>query len=140
MRVIITGSRNWEGQWAEQRICAVLRALEILSETVDNRPITWVHGGCPIGADAIADRWCRRRMYEPVVYEADWAKLGKAAGPIRNTNMALAGGDVCVGFNRGNSNGTVDMMEKARRHNIWVIEIKWLSEMTEPIMYVPQAA
>jgi hypothetical protein len=151
MRVITTGSRNWEGQWAENRINAMMRSLEILAGTIDHTNMTVVHGGCPTGADAIVDRWCRRRFYEPVVYPADWAALGKAAGPVRNTNMALAGGDVCVAFNRANSAGTVDMMEKARRQNIWVVEIRWRDEYTEdsdivrnssgePILYLPTEA
>lgn len=140
MRVITTGSRDWEGPWGEHRIHAVLRSLEIVAGTIDQN-LQIVHGGCPTGADAIVDRWCRRRFYEPIVYEAKWAEYGNAAGPIRNSNMALAGGDVCVAFNRGNSQGTVDMMEKARRQNIWVIQIRWgATQETEPIMYLPEAA
>ena len=147
MRIIATGSRNWEGRWAEARIGAVFQGLEILASLTD-QPFTVVHGGCPTGADAIVDRWCRRRFYEPIVYPADWTQYGKAAGPVRNTSMALAGGNVCVAFNRGNSSGTVDMMEKCRRQNIWVIEIKWQEHDTEPvrnaageaILYLPEAA
>ena len=86
MRILVTGSRDWEGPWAEGRIHAVLRALENLYNTVTVNLVDQfiiVHGGCPTGADAIADRWARRRWYEPEVHDADWAHLGKSAGFIR---------------------------------------------------------
>jgi hypothetical protein len=125
MKILVCGSRDWEGLWAENRVSAVLLALEILNNTISGEPPVFMHGGCPTGADAITDRWARRRDYEPQVYEANWAAYGKAAGPLRNSAMALAGADVCVAFNRGNSNGTIDMIMKAKKAGIWVIEVPW---------------
>lgn len=124
MRVIVCGSRNWEGIWATQRIHDVMLALEILAKAVGTK-LEIVHGGCPTGADAIADRWARRRDYEPIVFEADWAHLGKAAGPVRNSTMALAGGDICVGFLRDNSRGTIDMLGKARKYGMATFVVDW---------------
>lgn len=124
LRAIICGSRNWDGIWATQRIHDVLLALEILAQALGTK-LEIVHGGCPTGADAIADRWARRRGYEPIIFEAEWGRLGKAAGPIRNTTMGLAGGDICIGFLRDNSRGTIDMTEKARARRIPTFVVDW---------------
>lgn len=127
MRVIVCGSRNWEGIWATERIHRVLLAVELLAGTL-NSPLQIVHGNCPSGADAIADRWARRRGYEPVVFDADWSQYGKAAGPMRNTTMGLAGGDMCIGFLRDASRGTLDMLGKAEKYGIPAFVVDWEEE------------
>lgn len=124
MRVIVTGSRDWEGPAATERINKILLAVEILANAL-NSPLQLVHGNCPTGADAIADRWARRRGYEPILYHAEWGKLGKPAGFIRNTSMALGGGDLCIGFLKDNSKGTIDMTEKAKAQRIPTFIIDW---------------
>jgi hypothetical protein len=142
MRVLVTGSRDWEGPWAEGRVHAVLRALEILHQTVEpNEPFVIVHGGCPTGADAIADRWARRRWYEPEVHPANWAAHGKAAGFLRNAEMVQMGADVCVGFLKDGSRGTSHTLALARTAGIWTIVIPWNPEdEQEPDDKLPLAA
>lgn len=124
VRVIVCGSRNWEGIWATSRIHDVMLALEVLAQAIGQK-LEVVHGGCPTGADAIVDRWARRRGYEPIVFEANWAALGRAAGPVRNSAMALAGGDICVGFLKDDSSGTIDMMGKAKKYGITTFTVDW---------------
>lgn len=89
-----------------------------------------VHGHCPTGADQFAHEWLAlpgqpwnrdRRNYEPKVehlaledpHPADWAGLGKAAGPIRNQQMVDAGADACFAFPTPASRGTLDCMARA---------------------------
>jgi hypothetical protein len=124
MRVLITGSRNWEGVWAEARLRGVLDRVERLSVHLVS-PLVIVHGGCPTGADAIADRWARRRDYEPEVNEAEWIKWGRSAGPARNTLMVNKGADMCIGFLRDSSRGTLDCIEKARGVAIPTFVVHW---------------
>lgn len=124
MRVLFTGSRNWEGRIAEQRIWFILGRLEDLSVALGSQLVI-VHGGCPTGADAIVDRWARRRDYEPEVYPADWAKYGKAAGPIRNEEMVNSRPDMCIGFLRSESRGTVNCLEIAVAVGIPTFMIHW---------------
>lgn len=124
MRVIVCGSRDWEGIEPAERIHRVLTACEIMANVLQS-PFQLIHGGCPTGADAIADRWARRRGYEPMVYGAKWDEYGPAAGPIRNSNMALGGADLCIGFLKDNSRGTIDMTEKAKAQKIPTFIIKW---------------
>lgn len=50
------------------------------------------------------------------LFQADWEKYGKAAGPIRNQQMAEYG-NVLLAFDRG-TKGTKNMIETARRNHL----------------------
>jgi len=83
--------------------------------------IVVVHGACPTGADAMADEWavvnwCRQGRHRP-----DWKKHGRAAGPIRNQEMADTRPDLGVSFPGGR--GTADMVRRARAAGIEVVEV-----------------
>jgi predicted polyphosphate/ATP-dependent NAD kinase len=69
-----------------------------------------VHGACS-GADTLADRWAKRNEVTVVQYAADWAVHGRAAGPIRNRDMARCGADLCIAFAGGK--GTANMIAEA---------------------------
>lgn len=126
MRVLITGSRNWEGLAAENRLYRVLDQVQKLAYQLGS-PLTVVHGDCPTGADAHADRWCRRREEEVTLetYPADWTIYGKFAGPIRNEIMVNLGADMCIGFLRPPSKGTAGCLELAREAGIPTFVINW---------------
>jgi hypothetical protein len=49
-----------------------------------------VHGDAA-GADRLAGQWVTNRMLKVERYPADWAKHGRAAGPIRNEQMLEEG-------------------------------------------------
>lgn len=127
MRIIITGSRNWEGPAAEAKVHEILNAAQFLAEALGS-PLTVVHGDYPTGADVIADRWARRRDSEGVeleVHEADWRQFSLAAGPIRNRKMARSGADLCIAFRRDPSKGTKNMIETAMESGIPTFVIPW---------------
>jgi hypothetical protein len=127
MRVIICGSRNWEGITARARIHNILGDLWAFARAL-GQPLTIIHGDCPTGVDAIADAWARRRSDEGIqvrAWPAEWDRLGKAAGPVRNSNMALAGADMCIAFLRDDSRGTKDMIYKAQARYIPTFVINW---------------
>ena len=50
--------------------------------------------------------------FEVECHTAQWAKYGKAAGPMRNQEMLDSGIDLVVAFPGGR--GTADMLDKAR--------------------------
>jgi len=79
--------------------------------------ITIVHGAAQ-GADRIAHQEAQKAglLVEP--HPADWEKHGKAAGPIRNIEMARLGADLCIAFWDGQSTGTAHMMDEARKQGI----------------------
>jgi SLOG family YspA-like protein len=134
MRVIVTGSRNWVGQWGIDKIFQVLDATLNLGRQM-NQGFELIHGACPTGADDIANEWGIANSDEIMLttWPADWDLYGKAAGPVRNEQMMAAGGDLCVAFLRSNSSGTLDAIGKARRRGIWTVVIPYLGpgEMIE---------
>lgn len=71
-----------------------------------------IHGGAS-GADALAKEWAQRHGINTIGYPADWAKHGKAAGPIRNAFMLEhAKPDAVMAFDGGR--GTADMVKRAK--------------------------
>ncbi|MCM6777894.1 hypothetical protein NDR87_31650 [Nocardia sp. CDC159] len=78
-------------------------------------------GNCPTGVDGDVRAWCAVNLPRSDwhVYEADWARHGKAAGPIRNRDMCRAHPDAAaiVGFpaswDREQSRGTWDCLDAA---------------------------
>lgn len=70
------------------------------------------------GADQLAYEWAQESAFPCRVFPADWRKLGRRAGPIRNSLMAADKPDQCVAFPRANGEwgpGTLDMIGKAAR-------------------------
>jgi hypothetical protein len=91
-RILVTGSREWT---AETVIREALR--ETWAALGGPKDAVLVHGGCPIGADAIADRIWRGQAFTVEVHPADWSH-GPAGGPLRNREMVDAGANVCLAF------------------------------------------
>jgi hypothetical protein len=111
MRVIVCGGRDFD-----DRDSAFAALDRIHAET----PITVVvHGGAR-GGDTMAGEWAAARSVSVEVFAADWQRHRRAAGPMRNQQMADSGADLCVAFPGGK--GTADMMRRARAARIRVIE------------------
>lgn len=110
MRILVTGSRDWDDQWVlENAAVEALRELGI-------REATLVSGGCPTGADRMMeDFWHMSRLGKVEYHPADWSKHGRKAGFVRNAEMVNLGADICLAFIKNNSKGatmTADMAEK----------------------------
>jgi len=114
MKTIVAGSRKG------------IRAEEVHSILDEHRmrwPITeLVHGAC-MGVDTNADYWAGLNDIPVKAFEANWYPQGRAgaldrsAGPKRNTVMA-AYGEVLVAIWDGQSKGTADMINKAKRKSL----------------------
>lgn len=134
-RLLVTGSRAWEGILAELRLQTVLTSFQALSSALRARLVV-VHGDCPQGADAMARRWCDRRGVHQDPYPADWRQHGKRADPIRNFNMVNSRQFACcVGFLRDNSSGTSNCLQHAREKGIPVFVIPWDIPETPVVTY-----
>ena len=72
-----------------------------------------VISGTARGADILGERYAHERGYAVEKYPADWKRDGKAAGPIRNAQMAKVA-DALIAFWDGNSRGTQNMIDLAR--------------------------
>lgn len=83
-----------------------------------------IHGGAG-GADLMAGEWALDNWLCVEMYEAEWDKYGKSAGPIRNQRMLDEGKpDIVVAFPRANGKlgtGTSDMIRKAEKAGVRVI-------------------
>jgi hypothetical protein len=76
-----------------------------------------VHGACPTGGDAIADRIATDLGLTVERHPARWRRYGRSAGYRRNAAMVAAGADVCLAFIRDASPGasmTARLAEEAR--------------------------
>jgi hypothetical protein len=108
VRILLTGSREWTDE-------KTIR--QALTERY-NPDAVLVHGACPQGADAIADRIWRQLGGTPERHPADWRTYGLAAGGIRNAHMVKLGADICLAFRLDGSPGTGDCMRRARKAGI----------------------
>lgn len=107
-RILVCGSRWLGGE----------HATLVLGELHHCRPGTViVHGGAS-GADRLAGSAAHVLGLVVCEYKADWARLGRSAGPTRNTIMLESGVDLVVAFWDGVSPGTRDTLTKARAMGI----------------------
>jgi len=113
MRVLVCGGRHYH---KPRELAKALKAMD--AET----PFTLlIHGGAP-GADSLAGMWADKQRIVVAEYKADWDRLGKSAGMIRNAIMLRHGKpDVVVAFPGGR--GTANMVNISKRAGVKVIEI-----------------
>lgn len=108
-RVLVTGSRTWTS-------ARVIR--DALADVWGDGDTVLVSGGCPQGADAIAEMLWGRWGGQIERHPADWQTHGRRAGFLRNTEMVAAGADVCLGFVRDFSRGASHALELAEQAGI----------------------
>lgn len=115
--ILACGGRDYRNP---QHLSQVLS--DVVAEYVmQGEPAKLIHGGAR-GADTMAGQWAASNNIEVQVFPANWDRDGRAAGPIRNSQMLAEGKpDVVVAFPGGK--GTADMIAKARRAGVPVREI-----------------
>ena len=122
LRILVTGSRSWGHE------STVTKALfNYWRSSGAPADAVLVHGGAP-GVDSIAAAfWTIVLHLETECYQADWERLGGAAGPVRNQAMVNSGADICLGFPvahpLGRRSGTVDCMDRAAKAHIPVVNL-----------------
>lgn len=116
-RLIVAGSRDFVNYELLKQKCDCL-----LSQKKQTHSIVIVSGTAR-GADQLGERYAAERGYQVEKFPADWENDGKAAGPIRNAQMA-AHADALVAFWDGRSRGTRDMIERAEMRNLPVRVIR----------------
>jgi hypothetical protein len=108
-RILVTGSRDWDD------VAVVMTALRDAANGLP-RDTVLVHGACPTGADALAEKVWLASGRPVERHPADWAGYGRYAGPRRNKQMVDLGADVCLAFIKGGSagaSGTAKMADDA---------------------------
>lgn len=112
MKVIVAGSRTITDYKLVER--AIL-------ESGWHEQITEVVCGSARGVDGIGARWARAYSIQVRYFRADWDIYGKAAGPIRNKEMAQYA-DALILVWDGQSKGSADMLRKAKAHGLRIYE------------------
>lgn len=107
MRVVIAGSRYKD---VEKKIPFDDYALIVETIERSGYDITEVVCGMAIGVDRLGEQWAINRSVPVKEMPADWNRNGKAAGPIRNREMAKYA-DAAIIIWDGVSDGTRNMID-----------------------------
>lgn len=123
-RVLVCGGRHYgstENNGGQSRSEA-LEEQESVWSTLDRlQPSLIIHGGAK-GADQIAGDWARMNFSPYCVFPANWDRLGRRAGPVRNGWMLEHGQpDLVVAFPGGK--GTKGMVKLAQEAGVPVLEV-----------------
>lgn len=123
--VIVAGSREFDDYRFMRRI--------LDHHTFFYDRITVKHGGAP-GADTLADRWGHHWWHLVQTHRPQYRSHGDKQAPIiRNAEMVKetvaevekeGAAGVLVAFWNGKSHGTADIIDKAKRAGLRVIEVK----------------
>lgn len=121
MKLLICGSRTWTDPMP-------IRAA--ILEVGRNRYLELIHGAAR-GADSLAADVCREVLpLTPVhVFPADWQRLGRRAGYVRNAEMLRQEPDLVWAFVDKplvKSKGTAMMVDLARKAGVPVYVTEWL--------------
>ena len=109
MRLAIVGGRDFTNFSLLESILWDL--LHIRRGTIPKDTI--ISGGAR-GADSLAKKYVKEEELEYVEYLPEWDKYGKSAGFIRN-QLIVDNCDMVLAFWDGQSRGTADTIEKAKK-------------------------
>lgn len=102
-RVLVCGGRDYPDRW---------RVYEVLDAAHAANPIELLIAGGANGADALAIDWARKEHVPFKIFNADWERHGRKAGPLRNQQMLDEGKPhMVIAFPGGR--GTADMVKRS---------------------------
>lgn len=115
VRVAVVGSREFD-------------SYKLVENTVDSilaerglKDVLIVSGGAR-GVDTLAELYAIRRNLPKKVYKANWTEYGKAAGPLRNTQI-VENSDLIIAFRLPGSRGTQNTINQAKERGVETIVI-----------------
>lgn len=117
-RVIIAGGRDFSDYLLLREKCDFFLGSKRLTHRIT------VISGAAKGADSLGERYAREREFGVQQFKAHWKEHGKAAGIIRNGEMAEVA-DALIAFWDGESRGTANMIETARKHGLKVAVVNY---------------
>jgi len=107
--IAFTGGRDFEDKKTFNRVLRI----------VDHPDFVVIVGCCPTGLDKMVRDFFKE---EAVVFEADWHKYGRAAGPLRNKAMLSFKPEILIAFPGGT--GTEDCIRQAKKQKIPVLKVE----------------
>lgn len=117
-KVIIAGGRSFADYELLTTKCDAL--LKQKSTTLDIVIIS----GTAKGADSLGERYALERGYAVEHFPADWKKYGRAAGMMRNAQMADIA-NALIAFWDGKSSGTKNMIDTAMKKKLNISIIRY---------------
>lgn len=115
---IIAGGRDFDDFFSADKF---IKKVFKESGVVKKRDIVIISGGAR-GADKIAEDFSKKYELKNIIMNANWDLNGKAAGHIRNKEMASKSLEfeerTLIAFWDGKSKGTKNMIENANRMKI----------------------
>lgn len=110
-KIIISGDREWTGPELEHRLRTLFSILP--------KDYEIIHGACK-GVDLTAEKIAQECGFKTKAFPADWNKYGRAAGPIRNSQMLKENPITVYLFHQHfeRSKGTRSMYELAKKARI----------------------
>ena len=118
VNVIIAGTRTFADYDLLCRKCDEILHGKALTHSVV------IVSGTARGADQLGERYAAERGYQVRRFPADWDRHGKAAGPIRNAEMA-DNANMLIAFWDGVSRGTKNMIDTAKNRGLEVHVIEY---------------
>lgn len=108
MKLVVAGTRTFrdyellrKALFSQYYFYIAFNNLEIVSGAAD-------------GADRLGEKYAKENNLKLTRFPADWKKYGKAAGPIRNRQMAEYA-DQAIVFWDAHSKGTLNMIQTMRK-------------------------
>lgn len=117
MNLIVCGSRTW------RNADLLFREMDHYTSRLHHDSLLILNGNCPTGADKIARDWCKFWVVPCRLFDADWDRHGKAAGPLRNGLMVAEAGGLIAFRSSGKSSGTDDCIRQAKSKGIRCVVI-----------------
>ena len=130
-RIIICGGRHFDDyEVLEKVVDKVISELKFTSQEIEI-----VSGHCQ-GTDLLGELYAEKHGLKCAVFPANWKKFGKAAGPVRNSEMIKYISDsenpMVIAFVGPNSKGTMDTVKKAIKAKYTVYKIGYVVEEGKP--------
>ena len=126
IKIIIAGPRDFNNQSfvfsaLDMVFSRLIKNSEENTDSLENIEI--VEGGAT-GIDSLAKSYAISKNIKYKEFPADWDKHGRAAGPIRNKQMAEYS-DILIAFRYVDnpSRGTENMIKQAKDNNLKIITV-----------------
>lgn len=119
MRVIIAGGRDFNNYHILEKMCDYY---------IGKRENIEIISGKARGTDSLGEKYAKERATTVKEFPADWDRYNKAAGHIRNKQMAEYASEdngCLIAFWDGKSRGTKNMIENAKKYNLKIRVVRY---------------
>ena len=135
-KILVTGGRNFgrlpkdkndptytQRKREKELVECELNKTAMEHDAQGRKDVHWIFGDAT-GVDAIVWKWAKScyDLYDR--YKAQWTKLGKSAGPLRNQQMLDENPDIELVLAFPGGVGTKDMISRAKKAGIKVLQFK----------------